>query len=140
MLNQILNSPNFDYLGRGIEAANMRQEVIAQNIANINTPRYKRSQVNFEELLAKELFPEEGNTLPLVRTHDKHLPVGHLKFRAEPEVEMDKTTTMRVDHNNVDIDMEMATMAKNQIYYNAMTNQLGDYISKLRSIITDSGQ
>ena len=46
---------------------------------------------------------------------------------------------MRVDNNNVDIDIEMATLAKNQLYYNAMTTSLGGYITKLRNVIT-SGQ
>ena len=55
MLEQILNAPNFDYLSRGLEAANMRHEVISNNIANVNTPNFKRSAVNFEDLLAKEL-------------------------------------------------------------------------------------
>ncbi|MGN0941134.1 MAG: flagellar basal body rod protein FlgB [Selenomonadaceae bacterium] len=139
MLDQMLNSANFDYLGRGINAANMRQEVIAQNIANINTPLYKRSQLNFEELLQKEIFPDESNTLPLVRTNDKHLPVGHLHYHATPEIVTDNSTTMRVDRNNVDLDIEMASMAKNQIYYNAMTTQLGGYINRLRDTI-QSGQ
>ncbi len=139
MLDQMLNSANFDYLGRGINAANMRQEVIAQNIANINTPLYKRSQLNFEELLQKEIFPDESNTLPLVRTNDRHLPVGHLNYHAMPEIVMDNSTTMRVDRNNVDLDNEMASMAKNQIYYNAMTTQLGGYINRLRDTI-QSGQ
>ena len=47
-----MNSPNFDYLSRGLEAANLRQEVISNNIANVNTPHFKRSAVNFEDLLA----------------------------------------------------------------------------------------
>ena len=52
MLEQIMNSPNFDYLGRGLQAANLRHEVISNNIANVNTPNFKRSAVNFEDLLA----------------------------------------------------------------------------------------
>ena len=55
MLEQIMNSSNFDYLSRGLEAANLRHEVISNNIANVNTPHFKRSAVNFEDLLAKEL-------------------------------------------------------------------------------------
>ena len=77
MLEQILNAPNFDYLSRGLEAANMRHEVISNNIANVNTPNFKRSAVNFEDLLAKELnIGDNQNKLKLVRTNDRHLPVG----------------------------------------------------------------
>ena len=46
---------------------------------------------------------------------------------------------MRVDNNNVDIDIEMASLAKNQLYYNAMATELGGYVNKLKNVIT-SGQ
>ena len=137
MLDQIMRSPTFDYFERGLSAANLRHEVIADNLANINTPNFKRSRVVFEEILAKELYGEEGNKLPLVRTHDKHLPVA--KFEpAQARVERDDSTTMRVDNNNVDIDMEMASLAKNQLYYNALARQLGGHISKIKSVMQSS--
>lgn len=139
MLEQILNAPNFDYLSRGLEAANMRHEVISNNIANVNTPNFKRSAVNFEDLLAKELnIGDNQNKLKLVRTNDCHLPVG-VSGKVHGVIEEDNSTTMRVDNNNVDIDKEMAGLAKNQLYYNAMSTQLGSYISKMKSVIT-SGQ
>ena len=75
MLDQILDSPSFNYMQRGMEAANLRQEVISNNIANVNTPNFKRSDVVFETLLAKELgMDEDKNKLKMVRTRDKHLP------------------------------------------------------------------
>ena len=138
MLEQIMNSPNFNYLGRGLAAANLRQEVISNNIANVNTPNFKKSDVVFESLLAKELGMDDGKALPLVRTHDRHLPVTPTGG-AQATIAEDDTTTMRVDNNNVDIDIEMASLAKNQLYYNAMATQLGGYVSKLRNVIT-SGQ
>lgn len=138
MLEQIMNSPNFNYLGRGLAAANLRQEVISNNIANVNTPNFKKSDVVFESLLAKELGMDDGKALPLVRTHDRHLPVAPIGG-AQATIAEDDTTTMRVDNNNVDIDIEMASLAKNQLYYNAMATQLGGYVSKLRNVIT-SGQ
>ena len=58
MLEQVVNSSNFDYLQRGLQAATLRHEVISNNIANVNTPRFKKSNVIFEELLARELEPE----------------------------------------------------------------------------------
>ena len=138
MLEQIMNSPNFNYLGRGLAAANLRQEVISNNIANVNTPNFKKSDVVFEELLAKEIGMDDSGRLPLVRTHDRHLPVGMIGG-AKAAIQEDDTTTMRVDNNNVDIDIEMASLAKNQLYYNAMATELGGYVNKLKNVIT-SGQ
>lgn len=138
MLEQIMQAPNFDYLERGLQAANLRQEVMANNLANVNTPKFKRSEVVFEELLAQELYgkPEDEKKLQMVRTHDKHLPFKELTQRAQAQVQLDNTTTMRVDKNNVDIDIEMAGLAKNNIYYNAMATQLGGYMTRLKNIIT----
>ena len=98
-------------------AASIRQEVIANNVANVNTPNYRKSTVEFEELLAREMYGEEPDgKLKMVRTHDKHLPPDPLNFHAEPQIIQDNTTTMRTDDNNVDIDIEMASLAKNQLY------------------------
>ena len=134
-----MNSSNFDYLGRGLAAATMRHEVISNNIANVNTPNFKRSAVNFEDLLAKELhLDNDGRRLGMVRTHDRHLPMA-LPGKVHAVIEEDGTTTMRVDNNNVDIDIEMAGLAKNQLYYNAMTTELGSFINRMKGVIT-SGQ
>ncbi len=140
MLEQIMNSPNFDYLSRGLAAANMRQEVISNNIANVNTPHFKRSGVNFEDLLAKELhLDDDAGKLDVVRTHDRHLPIP-LRGKAHAVIEEDNSTTMRVDDNNVDIDIEMAGLAKNHMYHNAMTTQLGGFMTKMKNVITSGGQ
>ena len=139
MLEQIMNSPNMDYLSRGMQAATMRHEVISDNIANVNTPKFKRSYVTFEDLLAKELhLDDEQGKLDVVRTHDRHMPIP-MRTKAHAVIEKDDTTTMRVDHNNVDIDTEMANMAKNQLYYNTMATQLGGFVTKMKNVMT-SGQ
>lgn len=135
-----MHSSNFNYLPRAMEAANIRQEVIANNIANVNTPNFKKSNLVFEELLARELYGEDDNgKLQMVRTHDNHLPVVKTPFIANPTIELEHQTLMRTDENNVDIDIEMANLAKNQIYFNAMSTQMANYIQGLKNVIT-SGQ
>ena len=121
-------------------AATIRQEVIANNIANVNTPNYRKSVVEFEDMLAREIYGEEPDgKLKMVRTHDKHLPFKPFDFHAEPTITEDNTTIMRVDDNNVDIDIEMASLAKNQLYYNALATQLGGHVTRLKNAIS-SGQ
>lgn len=122
-------------------AATIRQEIIANNIANVNTPNYRKSVVNFEDMLAREIYGEEPDgKLKMVRTHDRHLPVAPLDYHAEPTIVQDNTTIMRVDDNNVDIDIEMATLAKNQLYYNTLATELGGHITRLKNAITSNGQ
>jgi len=140
VLEQILGSSNFDYLPRAMTAATIRQEVISNNIANVNTPNYRKSTVNFEDLLAREIYGEEPDgKLKMVRTHDRHLPAEPLAFHAEPTIIQDTTNIMRVDNNNVDIDVEMATLAKNTLYYNALATELGNHVTRMKTAIT-SGQ
>ena len=123
------------YLGRGLHAANLRHGVISDNIANVNTPNFKKSDVVFESLLAKELGLDKSGKLEMVRTNDKHLPIAS-DSTASARIERQDNTTMRTDNNNVDIDVEMANMAKNQVYYDAMAKSLGGYVTKVKNAIT----
>ena len=114
----------------------MRQDVISNNIANVNTPDFKRSDVVFESLLAREMgLGEDKNKLQMVRTRDRHRPQA-MDGRVMARIQLDDTTTMRVDGNNVDIDAEMADLAKNQIYYSALAKKIGSYIQGVKNVIT----
>ena len=140
MLDQIFNSSDFNYLPRAMTAANIRHEIISNNIANVNTPNYRKSVVEFEDLLARELYGEEPDgKLKMTRTHDKHLPFKPFDFHATPTIIQDNTTIMRTDDNNVDIDIEMASMAKNQLYYNTIVTELSSHVARIKNAIT-SGQ
>ena len=141
VLEQIMNSTNLNYLPRAMTAASLRQEVVAHNIANVNTPNYRKTNLEFEDMLAREIYGDEPEgTMPMVRTHDKHLPFKPLAFHAEPTMVEDTTTIMRVDDNNVDIDIEMSTLAKNQLYFNAVATSFGGYVTRLKNVITSGGQ
>ena len=138
MLEQLVNTSTLDVGSRAMAAASLRHEVLSNNIANVNTPYFKRSYVRFEDLLKKELGLDNDPLMKVVRTHDRHLPIPfHGKVR--PVIEQDETTNMRLDGNNVDIDIEMAEVAKNQLYYSAMATALGGHISRLKNVI-NSGQ
>lgn len=143
MLEQIFNSPSMHYLSRGLEAASLRQSVIANNIANVNTPEFKKSEVLFEDMLAQELMgprKDKEGKLKLVRTNEKHLgPREERPVKAVPTVKLHTETTMRTDGNNVDIDEEMARLSENQLYYQAMARSLSGYISDVKSVITGNG-
>ena len=138
MLEQVVNTSVIDVSSRALAAANLRHEVLSNNIANVNTPNFKRSHVRFEDLLKKELGLEDDPLMKVVRTHDRHLPIPY-HGKTHAFIEQESTTNMRLDGNNVDIDIEMADVAKNQLYYNAMANQISSHIGKLKSVIT-SGQ
>ena len=135
MLEQVVNTSVIDVSSRALAAANLRHEVLSNNIANVNTPYFRRSHVRFEDLLKKELGLEDDPLMKVVRTHDRHLPIPY-HGKTHAFIEQESTTNMRLDGNNVDIDIEMADVAKNQLYYNAMANQISSHIGKLKSVIT----
>ena len=141
MLEQLVNAPTIDHLSRGMRAAQLRQEVISNNIANVNTPNFKRSEVMFESLLAQELDLDEdvkkarAKKLKMARTQDKHMGEPDGRIHAEATIELDNSTTMRTDNNNVDIDIEMADLAKNQLYYSAMAKEMGSYFQRVKNVL-----
>ena len=128
----VLGGSEMALLKGAIAAAELRQQVIADNIANVDTPGFKRSEVLFEELLASRLGNQAEAKLELRRTHEKHIPVGRGGGVVRPCFVTDVNTLMNNNGNNVDIDREMALLAKNQLRYNAMIQQLNHKISMLR--------
>jgi flagellar basal-body rod protein FlgB len=120
-------------LQKGLDAGALRQRVIANNIANINTPNFKKSTVTFESLLKKALGRE---SIDLNTTHPRHFGVRPLLAELQPEVNLNSTTSMRTDGNNVDIDEEMANLAANSIQYQAIGRELSEHFSLLKLVIT----
>lgn len=129
----IFENPVFTVLKKGLDAGSLRQKVIANNIANINTPNFKKSAVVFESLLKKALGNE---SLKLITSDPKHIGRSAPLTELKPEVKVNETTSMRTDGNNVDIDEEMTNLAANQIQYQAAARQLSDRYSLLGYVIT----
>ncbi len=118
-----------DVLGKAADASWIRNEVINNNIANNDTPGYKRQDVQFDDILARELRSVQYNDLDM----------------AIAEVDMDRISgriytdsvsySYRIDGNNVDIDTENVELASNQIKYNALTDSISQEFARLKSVI-----
>lgn len=132
MLKTLLSSPQISVLEQSLYASSLRHKVISNNIANVNTPGFKKSEVIFEDLLQEQLAEK---SMPLARTNSRHLPGGGDDVKLAPFVNTVETTSFRTDGNNVDIDLEMANLAKNNIYYNAVAQQLSRQLSNIKSAI-----
>ncbi len=134
MIDSILSSAPSNILEKALASSALRQKVISNNIANVNTPGFKKSEVSFENKLQAAMSQTQ---LQLVRTNENHLDAADSSADLNPSVLVDNTTSMRLDGNNVDIDKEMASLAKNSIYYNAVAQQLGKNYSMLLSAIKE---
>jgi flagellar basal-body rod protein FlgB len=120
-------------LVKSLDASMLRSRTIANNIANVNTPGYQRVEVSFEDELRKAL--DQGQ-LRGMQTNDKHLPLGKLDLSGlSPKVQKPVDPTLPSGVNNVDIDMEMAKLAENQILYNFSAKFLKGQYNKLNAAI-----
>ncbi len=129
----LFSNPVMASLGKGLDAGAQRQRVIANNIANIDTPGYKKSFVTFESLLKKAL---KNDATVMVTTHPRHFGGVSSLAELKPEVCRNNATSMRTDGNNVDIDEEMVNLAANGIKYQVTSRQISDRISLLSYVIT----
>ncbi len=128
-----LNGPVLNVLQKGLEASSMRQQVLSNNVANIDTPQFKRSDVDFQAVLGAALG-DKGGDLSMKLTSPKHIP-GLADGGGGSAIVMDQATSLRNDGNNVDVDREMTNVAENGLYYNSLTRAISSQLGLLRMVI-----
>ena len=95
-------------LTKAMDLAWKRNEAIAANIANAETPQYRAVDLNFGSELARAFDSKEQQDL--LRTDSQHLDVTN---KSEAKLVSDYSGTTKADGNNVDIDMQMVSLAQN---------------------------
>jgi len=126
-----------DILGAGLDGLSQRQRAHAENVANADTPKYKRFEVSYEAKLQAAV--SGGQEAPLSLTHPGHLslgPQGLSQFR--PELKRVEDSTLRNDGNNVDIDVEMTRLAQTSLTYNAVAELMKRKMIGLKEVIRGS--
>lgn len=122
----------FDYinvLDKAADASWLRNEAISNNIANQDTPGYKREDVTFEKELGRALKHSEYHTMD---SKVKNLRTDQL----EPRTYKDYSGySYRLDGNNVDPETEQAMLAKNQLVYEGLLNSISQEFSNLQSVM-----
>jgi flagellar basal-body rod protein FlgB len=134
MLGETLfNRSSIPLLTKSLDAGMLRSKAIANNIANVNTPGYKRVEVTFEDELRKAL---DRGKLRGMQTNEKHLDLGKLDIASiNPKIKKPVDPTLPSGVNNVDIDSEMAKLAENQLLFNFSAKFLKGKFSKLNAAI-----
>lgn len=133
MLKSLYN--NLDFYKKALDGTWERNKAISNNIANVNTPNYKRKTVSFEEQLKNSMTK---NKVSLMTTNEKHIKNSDNKFF--PTVSENKSMSNRIDGNNVNIDTENAELAKNTIMYNALITQVSGEFKKIKNIIAEGSR
>jgi flagellar basal-body rod protein FlgB len=133
-----ISDPTIQALQASLKFRQLRQELIASNIANAETPGYKAKKIDFEEALARAL--DVDDQLKMNTTDSKHFNVGGGGFNnLEPDIYEDSNGIVSPDGNNVDRDQEMAEMAENKIMYDASVQLLNKKLGLLKYAV-GSGQ
>lgn len=138
MLRSIFSELGLFVSKKQLDSSALRQKVIANNIANVNTPGFKRSDVSFEDQLSEAISRERKPSL--ATTSSKHIsgsPNLADVARSAPRLIQDQSTSTRMDENNVDVDREMVGLAKNQMKFESFTRILNARYRSLRSVIND---
>ncbi len=118
-------------LGKAADGAWARNEAIANNIANADTPGYKRQDVSFETELQHALKASKYRSLD-TKVAEANLHLNRLEPRVYTDI---PNWSYRMDKNNVDIDTENVELASNQIKYNGITNSIDNEFKNLRTVI-----
>lgn len=131
----MFGSGAFDYidvLNRAADSKVLRNELLANNIANADTPGYKRKDLEFEEHLnrAIESAGSERDTLTK-KVHNVNLDEARMIIFAD-----NADLSYRLDQNNVDESVEQAELAANQIQYNSLIDSMTNEFSRIKSVLT----
>lgn len=130
MINQIDDALKFHQTALGLRA--YRQQVLASNIANADTPHYKARDIDFKSALQGALGGR-GGRLDMVQTAPRHLPAaaaGHgasLLYRGEAQSSL--------DGNTVDVDAERAAFAQNAVQYEASLTFINQFLRNMQSAL-----
>lgn len=115
-----LKIPQSDLLARLMDVAQLRHQVISQNLANINTSGYHQLDVSFEEAFSRALGKKGEQSALAIRPR---IVEGHGNAR-------------RQDGNTVDLDKEVGNLNKNSLMFSTAAQMLVSRISMMRSAIT----
>ena len=113
------------------DASWTREEVLTNNIANVDTPNYKRQDVDFSSYLANALQRSGKNSSSLTQRVN-NVDYKDISIRTYTD---NSTLSYRTDGNNVDLSTENVELASEQINYNALIDSMNNEFSRFKSVL-----
>ncbi|MCI9377047.1 MAG: flagellar basal body rod protein FlgB [Eubacterium sp.] len=117
-------------LNKAADASWLREQTIVNNLANVNTPEYKRKDVDFQSVLRRELGDMKYITLD---SKVDHVDLDRLNVSTYYD---HANYSYRMDKNNVDVDTENVELASEKIRYDALTDCMTQEFSRLRTAMS----
>jgi len=133
MLSNILSNSTFTAAKIALDGLALRRDIIAQNVANVDTPNYRAQDVDFETTLQMALQSSDSMLMNL--TDENHIAFNGT---ATPlfQVGIRDGGTLRADGNNVDIDLELADLTETGVRYNALSTVVSQKYSLIKNIVS----
>ena len=126
-----------DVLGKSIDLRARNQNLIASNVANVETPGYTPRALDFEGELQGAIKGHKGAG---AATHQRHIPLkgaaGRVQAVAGTVVETPAKSPGK-DGNAVELESEMSKMVENQVMFNASVQMLAKKFEGLRTAIRE---
>jgi flagellar basal-body rod protein FlgB len=136
-------------LQKALQGNAARSDAIGENLANVDTPFYKRRQVEFESQLQRYRRLKKGNDRELALTNRLHIGPNDMATTSRMHMDVGPWsveevmpaswradhTTFRMDGNNVDIDYEMTLLAQTEMTYNTVARMLQGKFEGLKAVI-----
>lgn len=122
-------------LERGLDLSMARQKLLVENVANVETPGYRRKDLDFESVLQKEYREVNKEDVKLRRTDVVHLEGTEKKESVL--IGQEENVTVRQDGGGVDAEKEMTTVLENALYYQALTRMVSGKLDNLRIAIRE---
>ncbi|MGH2319165.1 flagellar basal body rod protein FlgB [Planococcus sp. SE5232] len=123
---------SLESMQQALSASTLSQRVHSANIANVDTANYKSKKVDFQAALDTAM---NNQSLSSYKTDPRHLSFSNELSATKTEVLTNNSTKYNNNGNNVDMDVEMAELAKNQLWYNAVTERVNGKLNSLSSVI-----
>ncbi|WP_421901126.1 flagellar basal body rod protein FlgB [Maridesulfovibrio sp.] len=124
---------HIELTGKVLDLRLQRQNLVSSNLANVNTPGYKEKRLEFEEDLQKAMGLDAKGKM--TRTSKMHIPTAFDSNKFEGDVISNFEPRVIHGENRVDMDKEMVAMAKNTLYYNALSQVIGKNFQGMSKII-----
>lgn len=127
----MFQSDAFSYtniMDKALDASWMRENAIAHNLANVDTPGYKRKDVDFQTLLERELRQSKFSSLDNTIRHADLMDLEASTYTDHSGF------SYRLDGNNVDVDTENVELASEQIRYQALTGSLSQEFARFKAV------
>jgi flagellar basal-body rod protein FlgB len=129
--NIVVEKTNIKHYSKLLDLSALKNKTLASNIANAETPGYKKKTFDFDHELKKSM---EEPGLRKTQTHPKHIPLGDSPDRP-PKIRVIKSSVNSTGVNSVDIDEEMAELAQNQIIFQFGSKMLDKKFNALKDVI-----